>query len=291
MRRFEPIVALGGALLFGSLFVTWYDATGSQEFPVRGQSAFDALGSSGWQAFTGVDLVLAVLAVVIVVCSAGRAGMAAGAPAAVVVLFRMIDPPGPDAFVELGPGAWLALAGALTTVIGGLLVRNTNVRPGEPIAGLGGVLLLVSLFAPWYRDGVYVVTRGGGNTETVSVLATGDLAAWRVFAVVDVLLALLAAIAIAVPVVARLADEPAKPIAAAVIASAAGPIAIALVVFRLIDTPTPYGDLQLRPGAWLALAGALIAWIGSWMALRDESTPGAEAPDVALRPAPPVAAA
>jgi hypothetical protein len=141
------------------------------------------------------------------------------------------------------------------------------------------------------RDGAYIVTRGGGNTETVSVLATGDLAAWRVFAVVDVLLAVLAAIAIAVPVVARLADEPAKPIAAAVIASAVGPIAIALVVFRLIDTPTPFGDLQLRPGAWLALAGALIAWIGSWMALRDESTPGAEAPDVALRPASPVAAA
>jgi hypothetical protein len=213
MRRFEPVVALGGALLFGSLFITWYSATGSQEFPVHGSSAFDVLGTSGWQTFTGVDLVLAVLAVVIVVFSADRGGMAAGVVAAAVVVFRMIDPPGPDAFAELGPGAWFALVGALT-------------------------------------------------------------------AVVDVLLALLAAVAVAVPVVARMADDPAEPIRTAVLAAALGPIAIALVVFRLVDTPPPFGDLQLRPGAWLALAGSLIAWTGGWMAMRE-----------ARRPASPVAAA
>ena len=38
-------------------------------------------------------------------------------------------------------------------------------------------------------------------------------------------------------------------------------------------------------GAWLALAGAVIAWVGSWLTLRDESTPGAVAPDIpAARP-------
>ena len=39
-------------------------------------------------------------------------------------------------------------------------------------------------------------------------------------------------------------------------------------------------------GVWLGLAGALLAWVGSWMSLRDESTPGAAPPDVPRRPAP-----
>jgi hypothetical protein len=142
-------------------------------------------------------------------------------------------------------------------------------RRAEPVAGLGGILLLVSLFLPWY---------GPGNV-------TG----WQAFAVIDVLLALLALLAIAVPVVSAAASGPAKPIAVAVLASALGWIAVLLVVFRLLELPDGFGEL--RYGAWLALAGALIAWIGSWMSMRDESTPGAVPPDVPRRPAPPASAA
>jgi hypothetical protein len=151
-------------------------------------------------------------------------------------------------------------------------------RKAEPIAGLGGVLLLVSLFLPWY-DSAVVVTRGsaGGTTQT----SLEDISAWEAFAVIDVLLALLAALAIAVPVLALAARGPAKPIAIALIASALGWLGVLLVGFRLLDNPGP-----LRAGAWLALAGALIAWIGSWLSLRDESTPGAVPPDLPRRPAP-----
>jgi hypothetical protein len=141
-------------------------------------------------------------------------------------------------------------------------------RRAEPLAGLGGLLLLVALFLPWYGP--------------------GSVSGWQALTVIDVLLALLALLAIAVPAVSVATRGPAKPVAIAVIASALGWLAVLLVAIRLVSPP---GDLSLRYGIWLALAGALIAWIGSWMSLRDESTPGAVLPDVPRRPAPPATAA
>jgi hypothetical protein len=141
-------------------------------------------------------------------------------------------------------------------------------RRAEPVAGLGGLLLLVALFLPWY------------GPENV----TG----WQALTVIDVLLALLALLAVLVPVISAATRGPAKPVAIEVIASAIGWLAVLLVVIRLVFPPD---DLSLRYGVWLALAGALIGWIGSWMSLRDESTPGAVPPDVPRRPAPPATAA
>jgi hypothetical protein len=141
-------------------------------------------------------------------------------------------------------------------------------RRAEPVAGLGGLLLLVALFLPWY------------GPENV----TG----WQALTVIDVLLALLALVAVAVPVISGATRGPAKPVAIEVIASAIGWLAVLLVAIRLVFPPD---DLSLRYGVWLALAGALIGWIGSWMSLRDESTPGAVPADVPRRPAPPATAA
>ena len=120
-------------------------------------------------------------------------------------------------------------------------------RPAEPVAGLGGIALLVAAFA-------------GGD-----------------FGPTDVPLVILGALALAVPVSALVAKGPAKPIAVALLASAFGWIAVILALFRL-------------PDEWLPLVAALVAWVGAWLSLRDESTPGAAAPDVPVRPAPKISA-
>jgi hypothetical protein len=136
-------------------------------------------------------------------------------------------------------------------------------RRAEPLAGLGGLILLVSLFLPWYSPG------GSG---------------WEVLSVIDILLALLALLAIAVPLATLLTEGPAKSIGTAVIASALGWLAILLVLFRLIDEPQ--AGYELDYGVYVALVGSILAWTGSWLSMRDESAPGTPPPDVPRLPAP-----
>jgi hypothetical protein len=161
-------------------------------------------------------------------------------------------------------------------------------RRAEPVAGLGGVVLAVSLFLTWYEFVPPPVDRPPAGSEVLGFVDTytGDFTttAWQSFAVIDVVLAVIALLAIAVPVVSVAAKGPAKPIGLEVIASVTGMIGVLLVALRLLDAPDT--NLELHAGAWLALAGAIIAWVGSWLSMRDDSTPGAAAPDVPLRPVP-----
>jgi hypothetical protein len=146
-------------------------------------------------------------------------------------------------------------------------------RKAEPIAGLGGILLLVALFLPWYWPDV----------EGQSV-AADSISGWQAMTVIDILLALLALLALAVPVVSLVTRGPAASVGTAVLASALGWLAVVLVAIKILFGP---GDSDLGVGIWLALAGSMLGWVGSWLSLRDESTPGAVAPEVPRRPAPP----
>ena len=157
-------------------------------------------------------------------------------------------------------------------------------RRAEPIAGLGGVLLLVSLFLPWYD--VATVGRADPRVGTTSEPPARAITAWQAFAVIDVLLAALALLA--------------HRRAARVAARTRGPAEvgrhgghrqrvsawIAVAARRVPARSTPADELDSALGAWLGLAGALIAWVGSWLSLRDESTPARRAPDIPRRPAP-----
>jgi hypothetical protein len=120
-------------------------------------------------------------------------------------------------------------------------------RPAEPIAGLGGIATIAG-----------VLLAGLGFT--------------------GVLLILLALLALSVPITTLATSGPAKSIAAAVLASAFGWIGVILALIRVLD--------DTEAGNWIALAGALVAWVGAWLSMRDDSTPGATAPDVPRRPAP-----
>jgi uncharacterized membrane protein YfcA len=161
-------------------------------------------------------------------------------------------------------------------------------RRAEPVAGFGGILLLVSLFLPWYGRMLSPDAPDG----PVKRLAIGEpsVTAWEAFTVFDVLIALCALPAIAVPIVSLVTSGPAKSIGTAVLGSFFGGLAVLLVAYRVINEPGPDEFVALKYGAGLALAGALGAFVGSWLSMRDESTPGAVPPDVPVRPAPPVSA-
>jgi hypothetical protein len=138
-----------------------------------------------------------------------------------------------------------------------------RLRGGEWIALAGGILLVVSLFMPWY----------------------GDVSGFEAFTVIDVLLVLVAGVAIALAILQATQTGPALPVAFGVLTVTVGAIGVLLVLFRLIDSP---GDVGGPAGAaWLGLAAAVALTAGGWRSLANEHVrhlpPG---PEPELRPAP-----
>jgi drug/metabolite transporter (DMT)-like permease len=144
-------------------------------------------------------------------------------------------------------------------------------KPGDWLAGTGGVALLVSLFLPWYR-----VT---GDE--------GDLSGWEAFSIIDVLLALAALVGIGLAVLTAIRRTPAVPVALGVLGGPIGLLAALIVLIRIVDPPGPNDLLGPALGAWLSLAGALAVGAGAWMSLRDERNRGVPPVPVEVRPAPP----
>ncbi len=139
---------------------------------------------------------------------------------------------------------------------------------GEWTASVAGIALLVSLFSPWYE--------GGGE----------DLSAWRTLAVIDVLLALIAAFAVLVWIVTATQRVAALPLILDGLLTFAGLLGVALVLIRVLALP----DAASGRGwaLWLGLAGTLGIVVGALLAMRDErlSKPGRPT-DATGRPTPP----
>lgn len=152
------MAVLGAVLLIGALFLPWYTPTpAADDFPRAGGVLAPV---TAWQAFAVIDVLLAVLAV------ASVRSRAAAVVAAALVASRMLDPP---AYTEVGPGAWLALAGALIAALAPWLKR-----------WMGAVLVFAALLLPWYREAPYILTRGSGGVDTRSYLYVHDYMAWQV---------------------------------------------------------------------------------------------------------------
>ena len=124
-----------------------------------------------------------------------------------------------------------------------------RLRVGEWIAAAGGMVLLVSLWTPWYSE--------------------PDASAWESLAVTDVLLALLA---LAAPAVlgghGRAAHAAASRSPTSRFLSGAAIIGVILVLIRVANLPDAAGGRGW--GLWLGLAGAVGILAGAWLAMRDE---------------------
>jgi uncharacterized membrane protein len=128
LRAGEWIAGAGGVALLAALFLHWYS------------------GASAWQAFSVLDVVLALSALAplaLVVLQATRTSPSlpvafsvvttvAGAIATLLVLYRIANQPGPNDAVDVELGAWVGLAAAIVTTAGGWLSMRTEAVPGAP---------------------------------------------------------------------------------------------------------------------------------------------------------------
>jgi hypothetical protein len=143
-----------------------------------------------------------------------------------------------------------------------------RLRIGEWITAGSGICLLVSLFLPWYGSS-----------------SAPDTSGWQSLALLDIVLALIAATAVALLVVTAAQRLPAVPLTLNTFVALAGLLAVVLVLVRLADLP---GDADAREwGLWIGLAGALGIAAGALVAMRDErpARPGRHT-DLSGRPAP-----
>ncbi len=114
LRPGELLAAAAGVLLLGALLLDWYAAAG-------------AASLNAWQAFDVLDVVLALVGLAglaLVVLNAVRESPALPVAAealttvlallaALVVVYRLLDQPGPNDVVGVEPGAYLGLAATL----------------------------------------------------------------------------------------------------------------------------------------------------------------------------------
>ena len=131
---------------------------------------------------------------------------------------------------------------------------------GSKVAAACGLLLLLSLFLPWYSTSESF----GGEVED----AVGSLSAWQAFSFTDFFLFLLALAAIALPLLAAGGWLPAKaPPLGRLLLSVAG-IAAALVFLRIVTSPIgedAAGTVESgrRFGGWIALLAAAGIAVGA----------------------------
>lgn len=152
---------------------------------------------------------------------------------------------------------------------------TSRLSQGELIAGASGLALLVVMFLPWY--GVDVNVGGFSASESGS--------AWEVFSTIDILLFLVALVAVGA-VVARLADVLPPDLPVAAIVTGAGALAVLLVLYRIVDIPGPdipqivesNVDYGRKFGLFLGLVAAGGVAYGGYRSMSEGQQPAETSP-------------
>jgi hypothetical protein len=135
---------------------------------------------------------------------------------------------------------------------------TSRLTTGDIIAGVGGIVLLISLFLPWY----------GASVDVAGFSASESGSGWEALGFIDILLFVIALVAIAV-VAARATGQLPAEIPAAVVLLGLGALAVLLVLYRIIDIPVEGDipdevDLSRKIGVFVALIGAAAVAYGGW---------------------------
>ncbi len=150
----------------------------------------------------------------------------------------------------------------------------SKLRTNELIAAVGGLILLVAMFAfDWYE-----ISGFGGLIEQFGQAVGVDtgIKAWDgqgFFGTIANLVILGAAVAaITLAILTATSRNVALPVAASAITAGLGIGAVAMVLLRMVFQPGPNEVVDLRFGILLALVGAAIVAYGGWQSMQEEGT-------------------
>jgi hypothetical protein len=144
---------------------------------------------------------------------------------------------------------------------------------GERVAAGSAIALLVFMFFPWF----------GG--EQLVALPTGDISApgdnksaWGAFALIDLLLALIALVTLGIAASRALEIPLELPVPPALIVTGAGALAVVLIFYRIIDPPSLSSlggdlvdvDIGRKIGLFLGLLAAFGIAAGGYVALEEQ---------------------
>jgi hypothetical protein len=156
-----------------------------------------------------------------------------------------------------------------------------RLRGGELLAGVGAVVLFVSLFLPWFGLDFagwsdWVRAHADEIPGWTAYLPGGpyEWDAWTLLGWFALAIATLAVACAAWLIVVTAVARPVTHIvAAAVLTATIAPVALVLLALRaLVFQPGANEVTTVEYGAWIGLAGAVLLVIGAWSSLADERT-------------------
>jgi hypothetical protein len=148
---------------------------------------------------------------------------------------------------------------------------------GEKIAGVSAILLFIFMFFEWYG----VSISGGG--ETIAVGSGGN--AWDTLDFIPILLLVAIVATLAVVFIESSDTDVDLPVHGAAIITVVGIIAVLLILFRIIDTPTfasiggVSAEGSVKFGIFLSLIAAGGMAFGGWRTMQEEGTTFGDAAD------------
>jgi hypothetical protein len=143
-----------------------------------------------------------------------------------------------------------------------------RLRAGEWIAGISGLVLFVALFLPWYGGEAGSPPPKGWTAYAPLENGAASLTGWQSLGALDVVLALVALSALAIPLVTAFHRVPAVPLAHQSLTALVGALAVLLVLIRVLNMPDWASDREW--GLWVALAATVGVTAGGLRAMRDE---------------------